>query len=204
MIISAKRLERGTSGDDRLAVESLGDITLVVIADGAGGTGSGGAVAEAICQRIIAAGRAGTRGATSWADFLARADREIANDGSGGESTAVVVEIRNTSVEGASVGDSEAWIVAPHRVVDLTQAQHRKPLIGSGRAVSVAFGPTDFEGRLLIATDGLFNYSMPANTTRLAQGGTVEEAADALVDTVRLRSGLLPDDLALVLAELAG
>ena len=204
MLISTTRLERGTSGDDRVAVAELGDVTLVVVADGAGGTGAGGAVAEAICQRIIAAVRAGTRGASAWAECLAEADREVANAGSGGESTAVVVEIREGSVLGASVGDSEAWIVAPHRVLDLTEAQRRKPLLGSGRAVPVAFGPVAFEGRLLVATDGLFSYSSPDNRTRLVKSGSIEEAADALVATVRLRSGALPDDLALVLAEFAG
>jgi serine/threonine protein phosphatase PrpC len=204
MIVAAKRLERGTGGDDRVAVETFGDVTVIVVADGAGGTGTGGSTAEAICGRIIAAAAAGMRGAASWADLLAETDREIADLGSGGESTTVVVELGATSVCGASVGDSEAWLVDAPIAIYLTEAQNRKPLVGSGRAVPVAFGPSAFTGRLLVATDGLFSYCSPPDTRRLAASGTVEDAASALVAAVRLRSGALPDDLALVLAEFAG
>jgi hypothetical protein len=37
-------------------------------------------------------------------------------------------------------------------VVDLTESQHRKPLLGSDETVPVGFGPVELSGRLLIAT----------------------------------------------------
>jgi hypothetical protein len=52
--------------------------------------------------------------------------------GHGGMSTAVVAEIVDGQVVGASVGDSCAWLVSLGEVSDLTERQVRKPLLGSG------------------------------------------------------------------------
>ena len=57
-----------------------------------------------------------------------------------GESTVVVVDVRADSICGASVGDSQAWIVNGADITDLTARQHRKPLLGSGEAEPVGFG----------------------------------------------------------------
>lgn len=201
MIRYAMRVERGTGGDDRAAVVVCADITLVVLADGAGGTGGGGEAAEAICARMTEAARRGVRGAEAWASCLSDADREAAEAGIIGESTAVVVEVSGNAICGASVGDSEAWVVGGTTVVEVSRGQERKPLIGSGRARPVTFGPASFDGRLLVATDGLFKYAPAGILADLARGANVEDAASGLLACVRLRSGTLPDDVALVLAE---
>jgi len=78
---------------------------------------------------------------------------------SGGQCTAVVVEISEGRVFGASVGDSGAWMLPGKAIVDLTENQNRKPLLGSDEASPMGFGPIEISGRLLIASDGLFKYA---------------------------------------------
>jgi hypothetical protein len=86
----------------------------------------------------------------------------------------------------------------------LTQHQFRKPLVGNGEAYPVPFGPVAVEGRLLVASDGLFKFAPRAELARRALEGPLEEAVHGLIDSVRLRSGGLQDDVAVALVELAG
>jgi hypothetical protein len=53
-------------------------------------------------------------------------------------------------------------------------------------------------GRLLLATDGLFKYARPDDIRKNAARGV-----DALIDSVRLKSGALHDDAAVILIESA-
>jgi serine/threonine protein phosphatase PrpC len=119
----------------------------------------------------------------------------------GGQCTAVVVEISEARVFGASVGDSGAWMLNGKAIVDLTENQHRKPLLGSDESMPMAFGPIELSGRLLIATDGLFKYATESEIAQRAMGGSVNEAVDRLIAGVRLRSGALQDDVGIILLE---
>jgi serine/threonine protein phosphatase PrpC len=65
----------------------------------------------------------------------------------------------------------------------------------------VGFGPFKWSGRLLIATDGLFNYAVASDIARLAMAGSVEDAVENLIADVRLRSGALQDDVGIILLE---
>jgi serine/threonine protein phosphatase PrpC len=114
------------------------------------------------------------------------------------------VEVSGSVVFGASVGDSGAWMIGPKGIVDLTRHQLRKPLIGNGEALPVAFGPSFIEGRLLVATDGLFKYASRAELAKRALDGPLDDAVRSLIDSVRLRSGGLPDDVAVALVEVDG
>jgi serine/threonine protein phosphatase PrpC len=89
---------------------------------------------------------------------------------SGGQCTAVVVEISEGRVFGASVGDSGAWMLTGKTTIDLTENQHRKPLLGSDEALPMGFGPIELSGRLLIATDGLFKYATESDIAKRATG----------------------------------
>jgi serine/threonine protein phosphatase PrpC len=104
-------------------------------------------------------------------------------------------------VHGASVGDSGAWLLTGKAIVDLTENQHRKPLLGSDEALPTAFGPVEMSGRLLIATDGLFKYAMASDIAKWAIGLPVNDAIDKLIAGLRLRSGALQDDVAIILIE---
>ncbi|MBI4032179.1 SpoIIE family protein phosphatase [Candidatus Berkelbacteria bacterium] len=177
---------------------------VIVVADGAGGVGGGAQTAQAVCDLVVTHVRRPNSAGQRWTDQLREIDLAIAASRAGGLSTAVVLEIREGTVTGASVGDSGAWIVSAAEVVDLTKDQVRKPLLGSGAAIPVSFGPVHLNGRLLVGTDGLFKYAARSDIVANAMEGTLEGAASALIDGVRLRNGSLQDDVAVVLCEEVG
>ena len=120
-----------------------------------------------------------------------------------GQATLVALCLTPRQIVGASVGDSEAWWITAEGHFDLTEAQKRRPYLGTG-----ATEPIPFElkltqpGTLLLATDGLFKYAEPAavmEAVRTAE--SLEAAADALLALVA-PVGRFYDDLALVLVRL--
>ncbi len=200
MLTIAHRIENGGRGEDRLLVEQYGARTLAVVADGAGGTGGGAAAAAMACS--IAAARLRTQGTgtpEAWARCLYEVDQAVVRFG--GQCTAVVVEMSQRRIIGASVGDSRAWMLTGTAVIDLTQNQHRKPLLGSDEAMPMGFGPIELSGRLLIATDGLFKYATESEIAKHAMGVSVNDAVGRLVAGLRLRSGALQDDVGIILIE---
>jgi PPM family protein phosphatase len=188
-----------TSGQDRaIALPTEGRGYVVAVADGAGGTGGGAAAAE----RLIAVLTKMTEKApsTDWFAALCTFDDELSARPSGGQTTAVVAFVDHDRVVGASVGDSSAWLIsATGEATDLTALQRRKPLLGSGEALPVEFEAERRGSRLLLATDGLTKYAPPARICSLVTKGTVVDALDALANCVRLPSGGLHDDVAVVL-----
>src|SRR6476659_172369 len=106
MVVTASRLESGGRGEDRLAIERVKDRVLVVVADGAGGTAAGARAAEATCDAVVTAFRASEVDGSNWAGHLRTIDSMIVAAGHGGASTAVIIEIVDGLVSGASVGDS--------------------------------------------------------------------------------------------------
>jgi serine/threonine protein phosphatase PrpC len=200
MLTLAHRVENGGRGEDCVLIEHFGSRTLAVVADGAGGTGSGAAAAAMACSMAAQRLRTQVTGTPeNWARCLYEVDQALVR--SGGQCTAVIVEIFEGCVFGASVGDSGAWILKEKGVVDLTENQHRKPLLGSDEAMPMGFGPIDLCGRLLIATDGLLKYSTESQIAQWAMGVSVNEAVDKLIAGVRLRSGALQDDVGIILFE---
>jgi serine/threonine protein phosphatase PrpC len=200
MLTITHKVENASRGEDRVLVEYFRSRTLAVVADGAGGTGSGAAAAAMACS--ITAQRLRTQDAGTaedWARCLYEVDQALVR--TGGQCTAVVVEISEGRIFGASVGDSGAWLLSGKAVLDLTENQHRKPLLGSDEAMPMAFGPIELSGRLLIATDGLFKYATESEIVQRALGVSVKEAVDRLISGVRLKSGALQDDVGIVLIE---
>jgi serine/threonine protein phosphatase PrpC len=194
------------SGQDRACVfDASGNVT-VVVADGAGGTGHGAVAAQAIvdaveavaAQAVVDAVGAVPAAPRDWSTLLLDLDRDARLRGHG-QSTAVIVCIRGGVLSGASAGDSGAWLVQNGDAIDLTEDQCRKPLVGAGcRPWRIA--PRPLEGStLVVASDGLFRYAQRAAIVRLASGENLPTAARALVDLVRLPSGGLQDDVAVVL-----
>src|SRR5688572_23740490 len=73
---------------DRVAVLELGERTIIVVADGAGGSGDGAAAAEAVIREVRASAESCTT-AAAWQSLLVAIDLRIGS----GESTAVVVDL---------------------------------------------------------------------------------------------------------------
>ncbi|MGC2030115.1 MAG: protein phosphatase 2C domain-containing protein [Steroidobacteraceae bacterium] len=200
MLTVVHKVESGGRGEDRVLVERFGARTLAVVADGAGGTGGGAAAAGMACS--IAAQRLRTQGPGTpedWARCLYEVDQAAVR--SGGQCTAVLVEISEGRVFGASVGDSGAWMLTGKAFIDLTENQNRKPLLGSHEALPMSFGPIELSGRLLIATDGLFKYATQSDIAQRAMGVPLNEAIELLIAGLRLRSGALQDDVGIILLE---
>jgi PPM family protein phosphatase len=193
-------------GEDRAAVRCFPWGVAVVVADGAGGTGSGGEAADFAIDRVhhglLALDCAPEP--LELADLLIDVDQTLVRGGLGGESTAAVACIYADQISGASVGDSGVQLIQQEDTSELTRWQRRKPLLGSGRALPTAFGPVGFDGVLLAATDGLLGYLGSGVTRGLLDHDDVEAATENLVDGVRLRSGALPDDVAMVVVRRIG
>jgi serine/threonine protein phosphatase PrpC len=162
--------------------------------DGAGGTGLGGRAAKAVVEAVRNAVPA-TKSAEGWCGLLRQIDGQIGS----GESTAVVVDVQANRICGASVGDSQAWVIKRADIMDLTAHQRRKPLLGSGETepVGLAYGPLD--GLLLVATDGFCNYVKRTELVKVIPYEDFATLPNRLVSLVRLRSGALNDDVGIVL-----
>ena len=185
----------GTHGEDRAAVISWCQGQLLVVADGAGGRAGGAAAATAVVQAAhrLAAQQPGP--VTSWAVWLEQIDRALQDVG---ETTAVVTLCAGGKIQGASVGDSGAWLIGAQECIELTAAQRRKPLLGSGSALAVNFGPIRISGRLLLASDGLLKYVPHLRIQQLVRTLPLDAVPDALIDAARLPSGALHDDIAVI------
>jgi len=197
---SAVRCEQaGIIGGDVVHVWPTARGVVVFVADGAGGTGRGEEAARqaaATVEAAMASGQLAT--ADRCVEVLYEADDAILAQGRAAEATAVVVVLQGKHLWGASVGDSGAWLVGDAGFSELTENQVRKPLLGSGNAAPVPFEAA-FAGTLLVATDGLLKYASPSSIASVVRLPGLEHAASALLNSVRLRSGALQDDVALAL-----
>jgi len=187
----ASRVAAGSRDEDRVLHRCTDRGELIIVADGAGGTGRGAWAAEFVVRHAHAfAG-------DDFAALLSAIDQRLFHEGDGAETTAVVLRVTESWVRGASVGDSGAWLI-DDEILELTSGQARKPLLGSGRARPVAF-QFPRRGILVTGTDGLFKY-VPRNRilacTRLDD---LDAMAEALIDAARLPSGRFQDDIAVVL-----
>lgn len=145
---------------DRGAVFNRKAGHLLVVADGAGGMRGGEKSASIVITELekIKASKEKYMNPLFWSEILSKIDRKVLEDPQAGESTAVIAFKDGSLISGASVGDSEAWLIQNDQHIDLTELQIRKPLIGSGIAGPMPFGPVEFNGTLLQASDGLFKY----------------------------------------------
>ena len=184
----------GRAGQDRAAVFSLPDGHLLALADGAGGTSGGAEAAEAVVESARTFNPAS---AVDCVRFLEQLDRNLTAIG---QTTAILVALSENSLFGASVGDSRAWLVQSGQVLDLTADQSRKPLLGSGHARPVPFGPHSCVGRIVLGSDGLFNYVSLDRIRNLAAASSISTIPDELIAAARLPSGRLQDDISVIVA----
>ena len=183
---------RRGAGQDRISVSATRDRVVIALADGAGGTAGGERAAQAAIDAVAAAQT------DDWVSVLT--ELELDQDRLGpGQTTAVVATVTRDGIRGASAGDSGAWVIRDGQIEDLTRAQHRKPLIGA-HSVALPFsaGPLG-SATLRVATDGLLRHAPPEAIVRVASGPDLAAAARELVALVRLPSGEVPDDIAIVL-----
>ncbi len=189
--------------EDRADVITEEDRTVIVVADGAGGMGQGDVAAESVI-REVRANYASISSGFGWAQLLSDADRRL----TGGQTTAVVVDLRPDGIFGASVGDSAAWILkgtnSDSNITDLTHAQVRKPLLGSRQAqpMPLMHDGLNTHDLMLVSTDGFLDYAERNRIGSLIDQVDFADLPRTLIDTVRLPSGKLWDDTAVVVGRL--
>jgi PPM family protein phosphatase len=185
--------------EDRLAIRDIPGGVVVILADGAGGIPGGGEAADrllALARHALSAPHFDPFSAGTWVDLMLNADREIERDRSAGETTAVIAAVWERHIWGASAGDSGAMIVHARGHDDLTANQRRKLRLGSGEARPVPFERGDWDGCLVVASDGLFGHARPDAVSQAVFDGDPDDAPRRLIDRVRLPSGTLVDDVA--------
>lgn len=192
------------AGQDRVEVIHDGGHVVLVVADGAGNSTAGARAADAVVERVSA--EIAEHGALRLnpAALLDDIGRALAARVEGGQTTAIVAVVGGGGIIGASVGDSELWLVSEGGHVALTANQRRKPLLGDQGAIIMPFSAGLSRGTLLAATDGLFKYASAASICTAARHPDLERVPELLVDAVRLRSGGLRDDVAVALCRMEG
>jgi len=189
-------------GDDRSIIMAFPQGSVIVVADGAGG--SAGATDASTLLVDFARSHINENGFPETdldcCALLHRADLAIRDDGQAGETTGVVVAVIPDALFGASVGDSGAWLILAQETYDLTGAQSRKPLLGTGESMPEPFNAELDGGVLIVATDGLWNYVNQDILCVLVRtpGASSTEIAAQLVASVRLSIGSLQDDVCVV------
>jgi len=190
--------------DDRAAVfYQQPDILIAVVADGAGGMSGASEAADdfikLVQQNILTA--ANLMDETYWCRVLAQIDAWL--HPRAGETTGMiaVVNTKKNSIVGASVGDSEAYLLSNKSWLNLTEHQYRKPLLGSGAAIPIAYGPITFDGTLILGTDGLFKYADFSKISQITESYQPKESILRLFDLVRLPSGRFIDDISIIIAQ---
>ena len=137
---------------DRLSVLRDTRGTLIALADGVG-TNAGAQIAAARTMSELA--RCFRNGllheqAEDWAMVLEGIDQIVLADPAAGETSALVMFVRDGVVVGASVGDSVAYLVSPEGESHVLNQSRRSPLaIGTGIACPVGFGPIRLDGKLV-------------------------------------------------------
>ncbi len=187
----------GSTGQDRAAILDFAGGKLLVVADGAGGTSGGAEAAQAVVDRVGALQHVPDG---EWAGLLGHLDAELCAMPQCGETTAVLAFMTGATIVGASVGDCGAWMLAFGEWLDLLEGQRRKPLLGSGSAVPVGFGPYPMGDRVILGTDGLFKYVDSKRIGELASLDPFDLALEKLLAAARLASCRLQDDVAIILA----
>lgn len=189
-----------SDSEDRLAVFEHDGALVIVVADGAGGVGGGAGASEAVIEAVTAR-VAGTPfdpyDIRAWPVFLSGVDADLVRSGTGGETTATIVVVGPYGLLGVSAGDSEAWVIGG--VIERLTEKQARARIGTGQARPVTFHRRGLDGVLVVASDGLFRHArQSAIIASCAPGKSAEEIAAALVGLPASRSGVYPDDVALV------
>lgn len=181
------------SCQDCIAIFNEDARTVVVVADGAGGSGQGHLAAQWVVREVKGA-YSRIHSTNDWVALLRQIDCQMSD----GESTAVVVDVRPYGIAGASVGDSRAVIVHEGKLQDLTRQQHRKPLLGSGSAEPAGLQHVALAGVLILGTDGFFNFANRDVVIQLASEGDFISLPRRCIERVRLPSGEYWDDIGIV------
>lgn len=194
--ISSYIEQQGKEGDDALLVLERAGVIWFCVSDGAGGSSGGKSAALYVVKAFekLSESNECCR-PEDFEAFLMKIDSEMSREKNCGEATAVLGKIESNIITGVSVGDSEAWLFNNDYEYQITSLQNHKPLLGSGFARPIGFGPTILESVLLVGSDGLFKYSK----FNLIQGHLAALSnAEKIANLAKLGTGKLQDDVSAI------
>lgn len=194
--ISSYLEQQNLKGDDALYVVEIGSSIWFCISDGAGGSGGGDKASLYVIETF--------KSLTSiekfdspedFESFLRKLDLELSVESNCGEATAIIGKIEDVTVVGASVGDSQAWLFNREYDYELTSMQNLKPLLGTGNALPIGFGPFSVDGAVLLGSDGLFKY---INHRELQALLSTKTTAREIAELAKEETGKLQDDISAI------
>ncbi|MBX3233363.1 MAG: SpoIIE family protein phosphatase [Labilithrix sp.] len=194
-VVRAVSAAGARASQDRADVFARGETAVLVVADGAGGVGDGARAADHLVDRVREAvldADFDLAAPAAWSRLFADVDRALVGVG---ETTAVVVVLMTGLLVHAAAGDSEAWLVRADASERLTAGASRARL-GTGRARPSASVRRELDGRLVVASDGLFRHTRSEAIERVVRAEKFGAVADALVALTRGE-----DDVAVLVAE---
>lgn len=193
------------SSQESCKVLERGGTLVVVVADGGGGLRGGAAASRSLVAVVEDAVNDPTfalEDRESWIALFRETDAGLAANRAG-ETTGVVVVLGSRGIVGVSTGNTEAWLVAPERVDNLTVGQHAEQRLGTRRTTPTPFQRAAPRGAVLVvASDGLFKFAARDVIASVVRAQAIGVAAENLVELVKLRSGKVAEDVAVVLVRL--
>lgn len=188
--------QQNLKGDDALYVTKIGDSIWFCICDGAGGMAGAAQAGNYVVEAFKDLTNIDSFDSSDdFESFLRKVDLELANESGCGEATAIVGKLNDTTVVGASVGDSEAWLFNREYDYELSSMQNLKPLLGSGSTTPIGFGPMDVDKSILLGSDGLFKYiKLEEMKLLLSTKTTAKEIAKLAKQDI----GSLQDDVSII------
>lgn len=155
-ISAGERITHDTS-HHRLSVLTDSRATLIAIADGSSADAASHAAAALAVRELAHCFRNGILPDDSrdWEMILEGIDFSVFKDPVAGETSTLVLCVRDDVVVGAAVGDSLAYVLSPNRGAHLLAgAQGSVPLVGTAMARPIGFGPLKLEGKLITRRAG--------------------------------------------------
>ncbi len=183
---------------DRVSSFTHAGSSVIVLADGAGGTRGGEIAAEiAIDSATKVLQQQADITMTTCMHAIQVSDQAIYLDREAGNTTVVIAIIQDETIFGASAGDSEAWLISNNQYQILTSNQDRKPLLGSSKVIPTHFGPAPHKGTLLVGSDGLFKYVQRNKILTICRDYEPSQTPQKLTTEAQLPNGSYQDDITL-------
>lgn len=178
---------------DVLFVGHCGPIVWFALADGVGGQAGGREAAELVCGGLSRLMGSTMPDPFALQELLMDLDGDLFADPAAGLTTAIVGAIGSGVLVGASVGDSELWLLQSDHHEVVTRHQYRRPMLGSGVSMPIVFESQISAGMaVLIGTDGLFASATPAAILQATRHAELD------VVLVELQALQAHDDMAII------
>jgi serine/threonine protein phosphatase PrpC len=190
---------------------SGGDRYVCVLADGQGGRSNGALAARTACEIVWARAMEHPFDSllrhSSFSTLMYAADNAVCR--TEGYTTLVALALDETSVVGASSGDSKVFFARKSNgsgeleIVEWTARQQKNPPVGSGEAMFTPFSCAEVdEGRILMLSDGVWKYCGFEAIRAAFELASFADAASVLKAATLKRSGSsLPDDFSVIAIE---